>query len=179
MNLWTKSCGVTIQMKCLRRNIHIVLFIQYVHVHVVLPFECVDKILWCAPFKSNVFGRTFTWYYLVVSSNFRICGQNAIVLPCLWQNFCIVLFINLDFRRRYLEFFFGHFFILAIIKREWVNLSVILEFIVSHIFQDIDMWNYGNYHFTHSLCSSSSLTSPKFLENDKKVMYYNLWNTEI
>ena len=42
LSLWTKSYGVTIQMKPLQQYFHMVLFIQYV----VLTFEFVDEILW-------------------------------------------------------------------------------------------------------------------------------------
>ena len=45
MNLWTKSCGVTIQLKATEQYFPVVLFI--VLYKVVLTFESVDEILWC------------------------------------------------------------------------------------------------------------------------------------
>ena len=43
MSLWTKSHGVTIQMKPLQQHFHMVLFNYYE----VLNFESMDKIPWC------------------------------------------------------------------------------------------------------------------------------------
>ena len=45
MNLWTKSYGVTIQLKATKQYFPVILFI--VLYKVVLAFESVDEILWC------------------------------------------------------------------------------------------------------------------------------------
>ena len=45
MSLWTKSYGVTIQMKATEPYFPVVLFITLYQV--VLTFEAVDEILWC------------------------------------------------------------------------------------------------------------------------------------
>ena len=45
MSLWTKSYGVTIQMKATEQYFPVVLFIMLYKV--VLTFESVDEILWC------------------------------------------------------------------------------------------------------------------------------------
>ena len=58
-------------MKPLQQYFHMVLFIKY-----VLPtFESVDDTV-VLPFKWNLFGFTFTWYYLflICSFDFWICG---------------------------------------------------------------------------------------------------------
>ena len=45
MRLWTKSYGMTIQMKATGQYFPVVLFIMLYKV--VLSFESVDEILWC------------------------------------------------------------------------------------------------------------------------------------
>ena len=45
MRLWTKSYGMTIQMKATEQYFPVVLFIMLYKV--VLSFESVDEILWC------------------------------------------------------------------------------------------------------------------------------------
>ena len=67
MSLWTKSYGLTIQMKHLQQYFHMVLFIKYV----VLAFESVDQILCC--YHSNETSSAVLSHgtiYLVCSSNF-------------------------------------------------------------------------------------------------------------
>ena len=49
LSLWTRSYGVTIQMKPLQQYFHMELFIQYV----IVTSESMDEILWCYHSKDT------------------------------------------------------------------------------------------------------------------------------
>ena len=85
LSLWTKSYGVTTQMKPLQQYFHMVLYVLYV----VLTFESVDEILWCnhSNETSSAVLLHGTVCFSLLHENWEILRGKTLfsTLPFLWE----------------------------------------------------------------------------------------------